>query len=377
LEKHNAVNDLHLTVRELSNVYEELSLLYKLSELFSTLNVNDICENLVNEAAATIGVKTAAVLFLNPPPPPFTKGGMGGLYTRACKGNWDKNRVVDGGLEPIANVLEHGKPTAFCKLDAEDTMNYFPGLESVLLCPLVGKGKTVGLLILADKLSEDEFYSNDVKLLKIISTQAAMAIENAFLYQEIEDLLLGTIKSFVKALEASTQWTAGHTERVTIYTHGIAAEMGFDEKQLERLRICSLLHDIGKITIPREILNKKGKLEDEEWVEIRKHPLVGVTILSGLKAFDDILDGIRYHHEHWDGTKGLFGLKGKDIPLMSRILAVADAFDAMTSDRPYRPKKTMDETLKEMLELSGKQFEPAVVKAFQKWINRQHPAFLL
>ena len=369
MEKHNAVNDLHLTVRELSNVYEELSLLYKLSGLFSTLNVNEICENLVNEAINTVGVKTAAVLFLNEE--------TQALYTKAHRGDWDENRTIDGGIEVIADVLENSKPTAFCKLDNVEHQDNLHGLQSVLLCPLAGKGKTLGLMILADKLSEDEFYSNDIKLLKIITTQAAMAIENAFLYQEIEDLLLGTIKSFVKALETTTHWTAGHTERVTMYAQGIAAEMGLDEKKMERLRICSLLHDIGKIAVPRDILNKKGQLDSEEWKEIKKHPALGVTILSGLKSFDDILDGIKYHHEYWDGTKGLFGLKGEDIPLMARILAVADAFDAMTSDRPYRSKKKIGETLNEIVELADRQFDPTVVAAFQKWINRQHPAFLL
>lgn len=369
MESPNAVNDLRLTVKELSNVYEELSLLYKLSDLFSTLNVNEICENLVNEALTTVGVKTAAVLFLNEK----TRS----LYTKTYRGDWDANRIIDGEIEVITGALENSKPIAFCKLDAIEHQDNLHGLQSVLLCPLAGKGKTLGLMILADKLSGDEFFSNDVKLLKVISTQAAMAIENAFLYQEIEELLLGTIKSFVKALETTTQWTAGHTERVTMYAQGIAAEMGLDEKQLERLRICSLLHDIGKIAVPKDILNKKGQLDSEEWTEIKKHPMVGVTILSGLKSFDDVLDGIKYHHEYWDGTKGLFGLKGEAIPLMARILAVADAFDAMTSDRPYRPKKKISETLNEIVESANKQFDPGVVEAFQKWINRQHPAFLL
>ncbi|MBI4691449.1 MAG: HD domain-containing protein [Nitrospirae bacterium] len=368
MESHNILNDLRATVKELGNVYEEISLLYKLSERFSTLNVKEICENLVDEAVATVGVKTASVLFFNE--------GLRTLYTRACKGDWEKDRVIDGEVEIISNALEYGKPVAFCNLGAVEHENCLSGLGSVLLCPLLGKGKTIGLMVLADKSSEEEFYSNDIKLLMVITRQAAMAIENAFLYEEIEDLLLGTIKSFVKALETTTQWTAGHTERVTMYTQHIAAEMGLDGKQTERLKICSLLHDIGKIAIPRDILNKKGKLEEDEWIEIRNHPLVGAKILSGLKAFDDILDGIRYHHEHWDGTRGLFGLKGDDIPLMSRILAVADAFDAMTSDRPYRPRKNRNETLKEILELSGKQFDPSVVEAFYRWFNRQHQAFL-
>ncbi len=352
---------------EISNVYEELSLLYKLSDLFSTLNVREICENLVTEAAAAVEVQTSAILLSD------EKEGV--LYTRAFKGDWNENRSIEAAHKIVADILESGKPTAFCKLDTIAEKDVFSGLKTILLCPLSGKGKTVGLMILADKLSEEEFYSNDVKLVKVIATYAAMAIENAFLYEEIEELLLGTIMSFVKALETTTQWTAGHTERVTCYTQGIASEMGLGAKQVERLKMCSLLHDIGKISIPRDILNKKGPLDIEEWKEIRKHPSTATTILSGLKSFGDILEGIKYHHEFWDGTKGIFGLKGEDIPLMSRILAVADAFDAMTSDRPYRAKKNKDTTLKEILELSGKQFDPAVVEAFHRWINRQHQAF--
>jgi len=369
LENSSIANDFHATVRELSNVYEELSLLYKLSELFSTLSVTEICENLVSEASTTIGVKTSAVLFF--------KEGPQLLHTKAYRGDWDKNRLLDANIDIISDVLNNSKPSAFCRLVETEHKEYFYGLNSILLCPLAGKRKTIGLMILADKLSENEFYASDIKLLKVITNQAAMAIENAFLYQEIEELLLGTIKSFVKALEATTQWTAGHTERVTMYAESIATEMGLDEKQIERLKICSLLHDIGKIAIPRDILNKRGKLAQDEWAEIRRHPSVGATILSGLRSFDDILDSIKYHHEFWDGTNGLFGLQGEDIPLMSRILAVADAFDAMTSDRPYRYKKGLGETVKEICELSGKQFDPVVVEALRGWINRQHLTSLL
>lgn len=368
MAKRDILNDLQLTAMELNNAYEEISLLYRLSDMFSARNVAEICDNLVTEAAGSMRVKTAAVLFLNEK--------NHSLFTKACSGSWDKHRTINARIGVIRNALDSGNPTLFSKLDKIDHCNSLNGLKSVLLSPLKGKDKTIGLLVLADKNS---FYPNELKLVRFITTQAALAIENTFLYKEIEDLLIGTIQSLVKALEATAHWTAGHTERVTEYCHGIAKEMGLDMKHIERLKICSLLHDIGKIAIPRDILNKQGQLELEEWNEMKRHPVLGVKILSGLselKNFDDILDGIKYHHEHWDGSKGLFDLKGSAIPLMSRILAVADSFDAMTSDRPYRPRKSVDSTITEIRSLSNKQFDPAVVDAFLRWFSRQHQASL-
>ena len=151
--------------------------------------------------------------------------------------------------------------------------------------------------------------------------------------------------------------------------------MGLSGKNLERLRICSLLHDIGKIAVPREILNKNDVLTEEEEKEIRRHPLIGAEILGGFAQLQDVVQGIKYHHEWWDGGNSLLGLKGEDIPLCARILAVADSFDAMSSDRPYRRKKTQDETIDEINKLAGRQFDPMVVEAFMKWISQQHPAF--
>ena len=139
--------------------------------------------------------------------------------------------------------------------------------------------------------------------------QAGLAIENAFLYSELETLLVGAIRCLVKALEATSHWTAGHTERVTEYAVEIGKIMDLEPEMLEKLKICSLLHDIGKIATPKEILNKGSKLNESEWLEIKRHPIVGAEILEELKQFKDVILGIKYHHEHWDGSNGTFRLK--------------------------------------------------------------------
>jgi putative nucleotidyltransferase with HDIG domain len=164
-------------------------------------------------------------------------------------------------------------------------------------------------------------------------------------------------------------WTAGHTERVTEYALAIGKELGLDQRRIERLRICCLLHDIGKIATPKEILNKEANLTGGGWHEIRRHPSIGAGILGGMEKFSDITKSIKYHHEHYDGKMSIHGLKGDAIPLSSRILAVADAFDAMTSDRPYRSKKSVKEAVEEIQDFSGTQFDPKVVFAFTKWVD--------
>ncbi|SPQ00204.1 hypothetical protein NBG4_20010 [Candidatus Sulfobium mesophilum] len=158
-----------------------------------------------------------------------------------------------------------------------------------MICPIVGKARVIGAIVVADKEPGEELFSNDSKLLSTIATEAGLAIENALLYSELEALLLGAIRSLVKALEASSYWTAGHTERVTEYALGIGRVMGLEAGMLEKLKISSLLHDIGKIATPKEILNKNGKLERNEWDEIKRHPGRGADILVELKQFKEII----------------------------------------------------------------------------------------
>ena len=361
MEKHNDKDDLAATVQELSNTYEELSLLYRVSGIFSSLSIEDICAHMVDEAINTIGVKTAAVLFHD------EKNNV--LYTKSFKGAWDDRRLFAKDAAVIWKAIESRKPSAFCRIAETEYRDYIPGIRSLMVCPILGKLKTIGAIVVADKEGDQEFFAHDTKLLMAISAQAGLSVENAMLYRELEIMLVGAIKSLVKALEATSYWTAGHTERVTEYALAIGRTMGLESDALKKLKICSLLHDIGKIATPKEILNKCDNLDEGEWTEIKKHPGIGAEILGEMHQFNDVILGIKYHHEHWDGRKSIFGLKFEEIPLMARILSVADSFDALTSDRPYRHRRTKAEAVKEIRRCSETQFDPIVVEAFLRWVE--------
>lgn len=361
LKDSRLIEDLRLTVGELSNAYEELALLYRLSERFSGATADEICSSVLKESTTTLELQTAAVLLIDPD--------TDTLYTNASSGAWDAGARFPRDDGPIWSAISNDKAYAFCKLKETDHKDYIPGAEALLICPLVGKKRAIGALVIAEQPASGEFYSNEIKLLRAITSQAALFIENAILHSEIEEFYLGTITSFVRAMEANSSWTAGHTERVTEYAMNIAGLMDLDEDTREKLKICCLLHDIGKIAIPEDILDKEGALSEEEWTAVKNHPKVGASILEGIKAFEDVILGIRFHHEWWDGSNGLYGLRGKTIPLIARIVSVADTFDAMTSDRPYRKAQPQKAVVDEISRGSGTQFDPEVVKAFLAWFS--------
>lgn len=351
--------DLQATIRELSSTYEEISLLYKLSEEFAGLSVEEICDVMLSEITSLINVELAVILFWDEETDAF--------ILKKSKGSMDDSFISGNINNMFYESMKKNRPTVICNIK-ENIEPFNIPLRSMLLIPFKGKKKILGLLLVANKKESDEFFSGEIKLLQSITSLAGVFIENALLSEQMQEFLLGAIKAFVKALESTSAWTAGHTERVTEYSLAIGRVMNLSMDDLEKLRICALLHDIGKIATPNEILNKVGKLEEHEWREIRRHPIVGSDILSEMTQYIDVIQCIRYHHERYDGT-GLLGLKGEQIPLFARILAVADAFDAMTSDRPYRKRFPMEKAVTEIANNAGKQFDPEVVKAFLKWVK--------
>lgn len=187
-------------------------------------------------------------------------------------------------------------------------------------------------------------------------------------YVDTERLLIGTINALVRAIEARDEYTSGHSERVKVYASATAKEMGLPPETVRMIEYLASLHDIGKIGIRDQILGKDGPLTAEEYAEIKQHPTMGATILSQIEAFGNNVDMIKHHHEHYDGTGYPTGLSGDAIPLGARIIAVCDAYDAMTSHRPYRRAKTPAEALLELQRCAGSQFDPQVVKAFSRII---------
>ncbi|MFZ2196165.1 MAG: HD-GYP domain-containing protein, partial [Thermodesulfovibrionales bacterium] len=183
-------------------------------------------------------------------------------------------------------------------------------------------------------------------------------------YNELEDLFMGFVRAMVNALEAKSQWTRGHSERVTAFAQEIAYEMNLDETQRKAVIIASLLHDIGKIGTHGAILDKKNSLSADEYDILKFHPVQGAEILRGIKQFEDVVLIVKHHHERIDGTGYPDGLKGEEIPLGARIVYVADAFDAMTEDRPYQPAISIEASISELRRSSGTQFDPVVVDAW-------------
>lgn len=235
---------------------------------------------------------------------------------------------------------------------------------SILCIPLKTKGEPLGVLEVINKLDDTYFCEADLELLSTLGTQISSAIDNANMYKSMKSLFLSTVQSLSSAIDAKNKYTNDHSRRVTIYSLAIAQELGCTVEVCNNIRLSGLLHDIGKIGVSESILDKTSRLTDDEFKEIKKHPLIGAKIMEPIKPLQMIIPGMRYHHERYDGRGYPDGLKGKEIPLAGRIIAVADTFDAMTSDRSYRKGLSSEIALEEIRNCSGTQFDPVMVDAF-------------
>jgi hypothetical protein len=196
------------------------------------------------------------------------------------------------------------------------------------------------------------------------------------LYIDMRENYLSTVEALVQALEAKDTYISGHSERVGKLVVAMAEEMSMSEDKIQSLKYAAFLHDVGKIGVSEIILNKEGKLLELDWEAIRSHPVIGQTIIKGIKFLFDIGEVVRHHHESYDGMGYPDGIKGEKIPLESRIIAVADTYDAITSDRSYRKGKTHDEAIAELKRVSGSQLDPELVETFCKVVTRELPLTL-
>lgn len=181
-----------------------------------------------------------------------------------------------------------------------------------------------------------------------------------------------TIDTLRKAVDKKDPYTRGHSDRVAYISAMIAEVMGFSEDEVEKIRLGGQFHDIGKIGVKDNILTKPGKLTDEEYEEIKKHPVIGYELLEKNNIFKDILPAVRHHHEKFDGSGYPDGLKGNQIPIMARIVCVADSFDAMMSKRSYRDKMDLDYTMDQIEKCSGSQFDPQIARAFKSLMETRY-----
>jgi HD-GYP domain-containing protein (c-di-GMP phosphodiesterase class II) len=236
--------------------------------------------------------------------------------------------------------------------------------RSLLCVPLLRQGQAIGAIEAVNKRDGMHFTKDDLELLRSIADSAALAIENARLFADLAASYDSTLEALAAALDLRDRETEGHSRRVVAYTARLARERGLREAEITEICRGALIHDIGKIGVPDAILLKPGALTPAERRLIEKHPQEGFEMLLGVPYLKDEIQIVLAHQERWDGSGYPFGLRGETIPLGARLFAVADTFDALTSDRPYRQGRPMAEAREIIATEAGVKFDPDVVAAF-------------
>ena len=250
------------------------------------------------------------------------------------------------------------------------------GIKSAMIVPLVSKGEMLGFVDIGSAYYGG-LTTEHLSTAEKIASQITVALEHVRLYEDLEQLLISTVTSLISTIDAKSPWTKGHSERVTKYAVEIAKEMGLREKDINHVRMCGLLHDIGKLGTFDGLLDKPGKLTEEEYELIKKHPGQGADIIAPIKQLNSIIPGILHHHERYDGKGYPLGIRGSDIPLCASILAVADSFDSMTADRPYRKSPGREFAISELKRCSGTQFDPKMVEVFLRVLAKNETRDLI
>ena len=273
-------------------------------------------------------------------------------------------------------IMQGGQPEVVQSNDPdlhpeERTVLFHNDARSICLSPLKGVDKNIGLLILGDDQShhKDAFPLSKQRLINVISDYAASAIQRAILHERLEETFLETIIALANAVDARDSYTGDHSQRMAELSTQIGQLMDLPPDQIEALQWASILHDIGKIGVPDEILNKKGSLTKKEWGIMKEHPVIGAQIVAPIKYLAPVSPIIRAHHEKFDGTGYPYGMEGFDIPLGARILAVVDAYTAIRDKRIYSKAHSHEEAVAELRRASGTQFDPEIVDIFCKTIT--------
>jgi putative nucleotidyltransferase with HDIG domain len=237
--------------------------------------------------------------------------------------------------------------------------------EGRLILPLLERGVCFGGFVLNPVPGESwAFTPQDIGRMRQLVDQTALALSHQLSIERLHEMSWSTLEALARTIDANSPWTAGHSERVTRLSMAIGRRMGLAEEEIDRLHRGGLLHDVGKIGIPAAILEKPGALAPEEMALVREHPVVGARILEPIHAFADVIGIVRHHHERLDGHGYPDGIGGYDIPLLARVAAVADVYDALVSHRPYRAAWDVDRAIRHIADSAGSHFDPVVVRAF-------------
>ncbi|OFW56017.1 MAG: hypothetical protein A2Y75_04730 [Candidatus Solincola sediminis] len=364
-----AMENAELHSREQRKIKETVALLEIARAINSTLDIQEILDKMVQMTVDLCGVVMCVVYLLDEERGRFVPGAYYGFIEDAL---WEEERDQGIGIYALGqeylSTLRGGDPVIIPSeqdnLFLPPELMYEHGVDMVLMFPLSSRERMTGIFAIFYPKKPEDLEQSEIEVVRAIAAQASLAIENAALYEDIERSYFSTVSALAKAIEVKDPYTHGHSERVTEYALLIAEAMRLDERERQKLKYAATLHDIGKIGIAGRVLNKPGSLTDEEYTHVKTHPLLGDSIVEPVEFLQGPRPIILHHHERFDGTGYPDGLKGRRIPLCARILAVADAFEAMRSDRPYRRALPLEIAKTELMKNSGSQFDPQVVETF-------------
>jgi putative nucleotidyltransferase with HDIG domain len=348
LSESEAILDTNDLAEQLGDSYETLDLLYSLGRSMGDIQHPDrFITRTCSRLRTTLDFGYVAVH----------------IPTEADVGDLITGRTIWDGTPGDTESLQTLDRIAQIVASAEDSSGLFLGPQA-LVRPLINDRGFVGMVLAGDKRSEGGYISSyDTKLVDAACGFIATYLTNSRMFAEQRRVIMGVLEALSAAIDAKDPYTRGHSQRVAYLAQQTALALGLDEATAERLRVCGLLHDVGKIGVPEAVLRKSGKLTDAEFDEIKKHPEIGHRILKDLTGLDDVLPAVLYHHERIDGRGYPHGLSGDAIPLFARIVAAADTFDAMSSTRSYRAKMPREAVLAEIRRCAGAQLDAVVAEA--------------
>ncbi len=356
------VRELTATAR-LAQLEKLLEMSKKIS---STLKIEEVLRTGMASAEEVLGADASSIWEIDAP--------KGEIFFRVVseEGTSAKGIRLKIGEGVAGWVVQNKQPVLIA--DAQQDPRFSRKVDSAtkfvttsMLCvPLLVNEDCIGAFQLLNKKSGEFFDEHDLTLAQMLAGQIAVALDNARLYQEKRKTLHHVALALADVIEMRDEYTGGHVQRVIDYSMLIAEKLMKDEEELETLHLSAALHDIGKIAVPDRVLNKQGPLDSEEFRLMKAHPETGTKMLLETRILMQIIPGMRHHHERWDGKGYPEGLKGEAAPLQARIIAVADTFDAMTTNRPYRKGLALEIAIEELRKYRGTQFCPASVDAFLK-----------
>jgi len=360
----DAFNSMTDSLRErteaLTHTVEELSTLYEMSRtLGSTLDLEMMLDATLDAAMHSFAVDSGYVVLRDPE--------SGEVELRAWRGTGDRpldGRAVRASMSEW--VVRQGRPLVFNpsrEVDAVENVDAVTGALAALCVPLVSVDVVIGAIAVGSHDRTVSFTGEDVRLLSTIANHVTVAVGNTELFASVQDAYLATVRALAAAVDAKEPYMRDHSRRVAVFARATAEKMGLSHDQCTAIEMAAYLHDIGKIGISEQILRKPGPLSEEEMSTMRHHPLIGANILRPVTFPWSIAPVVRHHHEHFDGTGYPAGLRGDEIPLLARVLSVADAYEAMTANRPYRDRLVVDDSIAELRRCSGTDFDPRVVGA--------------